>query len=211
MDNLIDEELVDNVYIVAEEETIGEGENAQKQICFRGILSEADSLNGNKRIYPKEVLKEVYDQAIAASAKTGRPIFGELEHAKDAHINLERIAVTFPELTWNEEKGQIIGKAVPTLTEAGKTVIGLAKSGFPICFSTRMSGKVKPLSEERKRQLNITEDCVEVLPGARLISIDVVGNPSCQKAITDTVYEEKQEEAIPKGTTFKTLFDCLIK
>lgn len=211
MDNLIDEELVDNVYIVAEEETIGEGENAKKQMCFKGIFSEADTLNGNKRIYPKAVLKEVYDQAMAASVKTGRPIFGELEHAKDAHINLERIAVTFPELTWNEEKGQIVGKAVPTLTEAGNTVIGLAKSGFPICFSTRMAGKVKPLSEERKRQLNITEDCVEVQPGARLISIDVVGNPSCQKAVTDTVYEEKEEETVSKGTTFKALFDCLIK
>ena len=67
------------------------------------------------------------------------------------------------------------------------------------------------MTEERKKQLNITEDCVEVLPGARLISIDVVGNPSCQKAITDTVYEEKEEETTPKGTTFKALFDCLIK
>lgn len=208
MDNLIDEELVDNVYIVAEEEVIGEGESAKKQICFKGIFSEADTLNGNKRVYPKSVLKEVYEQAKAASVKTGRPIFGELEHAKDSHINLERIAVTFPELTWNEEKGQIIGKAVPTLTEAGQTVVGLARSGFPICFSTRMAGKVKPMTEERKNQLHITEDCVEVLPGARLISIDVVGNPSCQKAVSDTVYEETIREE-KHNPTFKTVFDSL--
>ena len=211
MDNLIDEELVDNVYIVAEEETIGEGESAKKQMCFKGIFSEADKLNGNKRIYPKTVLKEVYDQAIAASVKTGRPIFGEIEHAKDAHINLERIAVTFPELNWDEEKGQIVGKAIPTLTEAGETVVKLAKSGFPICFSTRMAGKTKPMSEERKRELNITEDCVEVLPGARLISIDVVGNPSCQKAISDTVYEEQEEREETKKPTFKAIFDSLMK
>lgn len=208
MDNLIDEELVDNVYIVAEEEVIGEGESAKKQICFKGIFSEADTLNGNKRVYPKSVLKEVYEQAKAASVKTGRPIFGELEHAKDSHINLERIAVTFPELTWDEEKGQIIGKAVPTLTEAGQTVVGLARSGFPICFSTRMAGKVKPMTEERKNQLHITEDCVEVLPGARLISIDVVGNPSCQKAVSDTVYEETIREE-KHNPTFKTVFDSL--
>lgn len=208
MDNLIDEELVDNVYIVAEEEVIGEGDSAKKQICFKGIFSEADTLNGNKRVYPKSVLKEVYEQAKAASVKTGRPIFGELEHAKDSHINLERIAVTFPELTWDEEKGQIIGKAVPTLTEAGQTVVGLARSGFPICFSTRMAGKVKPMTEERKNQLHITEDCVEVLPGARLISIDVVGNPSCQKAVSDTVYEETIREE-KHNPTFKTVFDSL--
>ena len=129
----------------------------------------------------------------------------------DAHINLERIAVTFPEFTWDEEKGQILGKAVPTLTEAGKTVAGLAKSGFKICFSTRMTGKTKPMTEERKRQFNITEDCSEVLPGARLISIDIVGNPSCQKAVTETVYEEKQEEITKNKKTFKDVFDNLIK
>ena len=210
MDNLIDEELVDNVMIMAEEEIIGEGENAKKQICFRGIFSEADSLNGNKRVYPKAVLREVFEEAKNKAAKTGQPIFGELGHAKDASINLERIAVTFPEFTWNEEKGQIVGKAVPTLTEAGKVVEGLAKSGFKVCFSTRMAGKVKPMTEERKRDLNITEDCVEVCPGARLISIDVVGNPSCQKAITNTVYEETSIVEEVKKPTFKTVFDSML-
>lgn len=211
--NIIDEEFVESFYPTIEEEIIGEGESAKKQICFRGILSEADSLNGNKRVYPKSVLREVYKKAVADSEKTGQPIFGELEHAKDSHINLERIAVTFPEFTWDEEKGQIIGKAVPTFTEAGKTVEGLAKSGMKICFSTRMSGTTKPLSEDRKRELHIMEsatNCVEVMPGARLISIDVVGSPSCQKAITDTVYEEKALEEEKHNPTFKQVFDALL-
>lgn len=212
-EHIIDEEFVENFYPTIEEETIGEGENAKKRICFKGILSEADSLNGNRRIYPKSVLREVYNKAMADSEKTGQPIFGELEHAKDSHINLERIAVTFPEFVWNEEKGQITGKAVPTFTEAGRTVEGLAKSGMKICFSTRMAGTVKPLSEDRKRELHIAEDlsnCVEVMPGARLISIDVVGSPSCQKAITDTVYEEKTITEEKHNPTFKQVFDALL-
>lgn len=209
MSDIIDEELVETNFATIEEEIIGEGENAKKQICFRGILSEADSVNGNHRVYPKDVLRTVYEEALAKSKKTGQPIFGELEHAKDGHINLERIAVTFPEFVWDEEKGQILGKAVPTLTEAGKTVEGLAKSGMKICFSTRMAGRVKPMSEERKRQLHLTEDCVEVMPGAKLISIDVVGNPSCQKAITDTVYEETITED-KHNPTFKQIFDSLL-
>lgn len=210
MSDIIDEELVETNYATIEEETVGEGENAKKQICFKGILSEADTVNGNHRVYPKSVLREVYQQALAKSKETGQPIFGELEHAKTGHINLERIAVTFPEFTWDEEKGQILGKAVPTLTEAGKTVEGLAKSGMKICFSTRMAGKVKPMSEETKRRLNITEDCVEVMPGAKLISIDVVGNPSCYKAITDTVYEEKTITEEKHNPTFKQVFDSLL-
>ena len=209
MDNLIDEELIDSVTILGEEEIIGEGENAKKQICFKGIFSEADSLNANKRVYPKAVLRSVFEEAMARSKSSGKPIFGELEHAKDAHVNLERIAVTFPELTWDEATGQIRGKAIPTLTEAGETVKKLALSGFPICFSTRMTGKVKPLTEDRKRQLNITEDAVEVCEGAKLISIDVVGNQSCQKAISNTVYEEVIAEE-EKKPTFKAVFDALI-
>ena len=206
---IIEEEISEEVELVAEEETL---ENGEKRMCFKGVISEADSENGNKRVYPKDVLRSVYTEAMERSKKTGKPIFGELEHAKDAHINLERIAVTFPELVWNEETGQITGKAVPTLTDAGETVRKLALSGFPICFSTRMTGKVKPLSEAKKKELNITEDkVVEVLPGAKLISIDVVGNQSCQKAQSETVYEEQQ--TITEEThkpTFKQVFDSLI-
>lgn len=209
MDNLIDEEvLTDEVTIFAEEEVIGEGENAKKQICFKGVFSEADSLNANKRVYPKSVLRSVFTEAMERSKATKKPIFGELEHAKDAHVNLERIAVKFPELTWDEETGQIRGKAVPAGPMKDK-VLTLAEDGFPICFSTRMTGKVRPLSEERKRQLNITEDAVEVCEGAKLISIDVVGNQSCQKAISSTVYEETISEE-EKKPTFRSVFDSLI-
>lgn len=210
MDNLIDEEvLTDEVTIFAEEEVIGEGENAKKQICFKGVFSEADSLNANKRVYPKNVLRSVFTEAMERSKATKKPIFGELEHAKDAHVNLERIAVKFPELTWDEETGQIRGKAVPAGPMKDK-VLTLAEDGFPICFSTRMTGKVRPLSEERKRELNITEErAVEVCEGAKLISIDVVGNQSCQKAISNTVYEETLTEKERKPT-FKQIFDALI-
>ena len=207
MSDILDEEFVDTSYFTMEEEVIGEGENAKKQICFKGILSEADSLNRNKRVYPKNVLREVYNEAMDRAEKSGQPIFGELEHSKDAKVNLERICCVFPELIWNEEKGTIEGKAVPTLAEAGKVMTGLAKSGWKICFSTRMSGKVKPLTEERKKQLNITEDCVEVLPGAKLISIDFVGSPSCQKATSETVYEETNIEETKHNPTFKQVFD----
>ena len=207
MSEILEEELLDEHYIIAEEEVIGEGENAKKQLCFKGIFSEADSLNRNKRVYPKSVLKEAYDYAIQNSIKTGKPIFGEWKHGKTAAVDMDQIAVTFPELHWDEEKGQIVGKAVPTLMEAGDKVRKLSASGFPICFSTKMSGTVRPMSEERKRQLHITEDCVEVQPGARLISIDVVFDNSCQKAVSQTVYEEHIAEE-KHGPTFKEVFDA---
>lgn len=206
---MLSEEFEDEHYIIAEEEIIGEGENAKKQICFKGIFSEADSLNRNKRVYPKAILREVYEEAMKRSRSTGKPIFGEWKHGNTAKVDMDQLAVTFPELYWNEETGQITGKAVPTLMEAGEKVVKMAKSGFPICFSTKMSGTVKPMTEERKRQLGITEDCVEVQPGARLVSIDVVFDQSCQKAVSETVYEEALTEE-HHNPTFKQVFDSLL-
>lgn len=202
MEDLISEEFSDEFSILGEEEI----RDGKKQICFRGIFSEADKINRNGRVYPKSVLKEAFEQAWNESQTSGQPIYGELEHAQDAKCHLERIAVTFPELTWNEDTGRITGKAVPTLTEAGKTVEGLAKSGFKICFSTRCSGKVKPykgplLTEAAGRPI------VEVCPGLRIISIDVVGTPSCQKAVTNTVYEGVLSEDVKPTKSFKEIFD----
>lgn len=209
MEELLTEEFVENSEVEIIEEEIGEG---IKRIAFKGILSESDKINGNRRVYRKGLLRETYNEAVARSKKSGQPIFGELEHAKDAHVNLERIAVTFPEFKWDEETGVISGKAVPTLTEAGKVVEGLAKSGFKICFSTRMTGKTKPMSNETKAELGIplTEDVKEVVGPCKIISIDVVGTPSCQDAVSDTVYEEKQEEQkVNNNKSLKDVIDAV--
>ena len=59
-DEMIEEELVDSFDVTIEEETTESGE---KKIGFRSLLSKADKLNGNRRIYPKAVLRSVYTEA----------------------------------------------------------------------------------------------------------------------------------------------------
>lgn len=201
MEELISEEFSIDTAILAEEEI----RDGKKSICFKGVFSEANKINRNKRIYPKAILKEAFENAWAEAQQTGQPIYGELEHSSDSKCHLERIAVTFPELSWNEETGQITGKAIPTLTEAGKTVENLAKSGFKICFSTRCSGSVKPY---RGPLAEGVQGVVEVQPGLKIISIDVVGTPSCQKAVTNTVYESALMEGYTPSKTFKDVFDA---
>lgn len=199
-ENLLNEEFIIETGIIAEEEI----RDGKKSICFKGIFSEADKVNRNHRIYPKKILKEAFTNAWNASVQTGSPIFGELEHASNAKPNLERIAVTFPELTWNEEKGTIEGKAIPADTPMGHLVEGLAKSGIKICFSTRCSGKTKPYHGPLSEGL---ENVVEVQPGLKIISIDVVGAPSCQAAVSNTVYESTLDESTTTFKTFKEIFD----
>lgn len=204
--------IEEDVTIFPKEEIIGEGENAHKRIVLKGIFSEANSLNRNKRVYPKAVLREIFTEAMERSKRTGKPIFGELEHSSKANPILDRIAVKFPVLEWDEEHGQIVGEAVPTSTPAGNIVRGLAEDGFPICFSTKMSGKVIPLTEEKARSYGITEsidNCVEVMPGAKLLSIDVVGEQSCQKAISTTVYEGLNENANSGDEKFQNIMEEL--
>ena len=200
MDDLLNEEFVEEYSILAEEEIF----NGKKRLCFKGIFSEADKMNRNHRIYPKKILKEAAEKAIAEAAATGNPVFGECEHSSNAKPNLERMAVTFPELVWNEEKGTIEGKAVPMDTPMGHLIEGIAKSGMKICFSTRCSGKVKPYHGPLAEGVN---NAVEVQPGLKIISIDVVGAPSCQSAVTDTVYEEKTLTEEVGKITAKQIFD----
>lgn len=200
-DLLVEDFDIESNDVVLDEEI----RDGKKQICFKGVFSEADKMNRNHRIYPKAILREAFNEAYSAAQTSGSPIFGEIEHSTNAKPNLERIAVTFPELRWNEETGQIEGKAVPTLTEAGRTIEGLAKSGIKICFSTRCSGKTKPYHGPLAEGV---DNAVVVQPGLKIISIDVVGMPSCQKAVSNTVYESEDPEINNhNGKTFKNIFD----
>lgn len=200
MEDLINEDFTEEYSILAEEEI----RDGKKQICFKGVFSEADKMNRNHRIYPKAILKEAAQNAISEAAKTGSPIFGECEHSSDSKPHLERMAVTFPELVWNEEKGTIEGKAIPMDTPMGRLIEGIAKSGMKICFSTRCSGKVKPYRGPLAEGMS---NVVEVQPGLKIISIDVVGAPSCQAAVTNTVYEsESLTESVSK-VSLKSIFD----
>lgn len=191
MDNLIieDFEFNDDIQIVEEEV------DGVKKMKLKGILSESDTLNRNHRFYPKAVLKEAFD-AVKANMNNGTLLLGELEHPSSGKINLDRIAVTFPVLEWVEGadgKGRIIGEAVPTETPCGNIVKGLAKSGIRISFSTRCAGKTKPYTGPLSEGAT---NCVEVLPGLKMIAIDVVATPSCQRATSETVYESVMTEEV---------------
>lgn len=199
-DLLVEDFDIDSNDVVLDEEI----RDGKKQICFKGVFSEADKMNRNHRIYPRAILREAFNEAYSAAQASGSPIFGEIEHSTNSKPNLERIAVTFPELRWNEETGSIEGKAIPTFTEAGRTIEGLAKSRIKICFSTRCTGKTKPYHGPLAEGV---DNAVVVQPGLKIISIDVVGAPSCQKAVSNTVYESEDPELSSNKKTFKNIFD----
>ena len=190
------------------ETIIEESESGEKKVKFRGILSESDTFNGNHRIYKYQILKDAFNE-LKKSMDEGKDILGELEHPSTAKINMDRLAVKFTKLDWKgtpDGKGQIIGESIPLDTPCGNLVKGLSKD-VKICFSTRSSGKLKPytgpLAEGKTGYF-------EVEPGLKIIAIDVVSTPSCQKAIMDTVYEEKMVNEEVHNPTFKTVFDSLL-
>ena len=201
-EELISEEFNEFTPLATLEEDIKDG---KRTIYLKSILAESDVVNGNRRVYPKKVLKEAYDELMARCNKQGQMPFGELEHAQTAKVNLERIACVFPELIWEEDTGRIVGKAKFADTEAGRTAEGLAKSGFRLGFSTRAAGKVKPYHGPLTEDQNV----VEVMPGLKIVSIDIVGTPSAPNAVSSVYYEGKDETLGKKTIKGKDLLDLL--
>lgn len=190
-----------NVELIEEENDKGE-----KRIAFQGIFSEANKVNGNRRIYSEKVLKEALSSALTESKRTGQKIFGEMEHSNTAKPNLDRICCLFEDLHWDENRKAIVGKCYPTSNDAGRNMAALAKDGFKINFSTRSSGKLKPYTGPLAEGM---QNVMEVCDGLKIISIDWVGTPSCDSARAETVYEEKQILEEVEKTNFKKVFDSI--
>lgn len=125
-------------------------------------------------------------------------------NSSGAKINMDRISCYFPELTFNEETGELSGVARPSSTPQGEILKGLMKDGIRVGFSTRCSGKVKPYRGP------LGEGLVEVQPGLRLIAIDAVMNPSAKcfpKAIIESTEEESKYHFMSGVSNFKTIWE----
>ena len=177
-------------YIIIEEAYIPEskpiiisdkkiGDNKYKLI-FKTILQEADVLNNNKRIYPKEVLQIVANQ-LQSKAKN-RALFGELDHPwvesndtelikrRASQVRLSRICVLYRDIKFD---GKYIIAECETLTNTkGLDFYALLKDEANIGFSLRAFGPVTPNGD----------GTVTVGRNIKAITYDVVSNPSHQNA-----------------------------
>jgi len=143
---------------------------------LRGVLSRADVVNRNKRIYPRAVWEDCIREAQPIIENRG--LVGELDHPPTPKINVERISHVVTKMALAED-GAVIGE----LEVISSTLKELMKAKIRLGVSTRGLGQVKPYNGP------LGEGLVEVLPGYRLKALDVVFDPSAG-TFPDVVVED---------------------
>ena len=149
--------------------------NGKKNVFIEGVFMQADKLNKNKRIYPKEVLQKATEKYVKEQVKTGRAV-GELNHPEGPSINLDKVSHRITELKF--EGNNVVGKALVLDTPMGSIVKGLVDGGVKLGVSSRGMGTV----ENKNGQTFVKNDFV-------LSTVDIVQDPSAPQAFVNGIME----------------------
>ena len=132
-------------------------------MMLSGKLQEAETQNGNGRIYPMKTLqREVknYQKVI-----NERRSLGELDHPDDSVINLKNASHLITKVWWDGDA--VMGKARVLDTPSGNVLKSLVNSGVSLGISSRGLGSVT----EANGRTMVEDDF-------QLICFDFVSEPS---------------------------------
>jgi len=145
----------------------------KKNYFLKGPFLEANRVNRNGRKYMSETLerevKEFYDQKI----KTHRSL-GELDHPPEPTINLDRVSHIITDLSMDGDIGYGIAKLIDT--PMGRIAKTLVDEDVLVGMSTRGVGSL---------------DGDVVKDDYKLITVDIVADPSAPSAFVEGVLENK--------------------
>ncbi len=136
-------------------------------VFLSGLMQEANVENGNKRVYPPEVLmKEIenYKKAVME-----RRALGELDHPDDSVINLKNASHLVVDI-WNDGN-KVYGKIEVLDTPSGRILKDLISAGVKLGISSRGLGSLK----EKSGKKYVQDDY-------QLICFDMVSEPSTPNA-----------------------------
>lgn len=157
-------------------ELISEAEGKPKKWKFRGITLQAEVQNQNKRVYPKEVLRE----AIADHKKLmdqGRCL-GELNHPDTNATSVDYKNVSHKFTDVYEDGDNFITEAEVLGTPSGLIVQNLLEAGVKLGISSRGLGSVKESNGKT------------IVEKLKLITFgDIVSDPSAPDAFLEGIYE----------------------
>lgn len=163
-------------YDIIQESVNGE-EN--KKIKIKGPFLEADVKNRNQRIYPLPLLEEQVNEFKEKIKKNNA--LGELDHPENLTVNLQNVSHKIENL--EQHKNIFIGEAVLLNTPMGKIAQELIKEGVKLGVSSRGYGDVKN----------------GVVQKYKLITIDIVSDPSAPSAFIEGILEHNIEWILKEG------------
>lgn len=166
---------------IIEEDNLEEGKAAEKSFYISGPYLQADVKNGNGRTYPQKVLEGQVENFTKSRIANNRAM-GELGHPSTTEINLDRVSHLIKELKMDGKNG--IGKSLVMDTPMGKIAKSLIESGVKLGVSTRGVGTLKE---------NVVQN------DFRLITVDIVADPSAPDAFVNGILENKTEWIMENG------------
>jgi hypothetical protein len=143
-------------------------ESKGNRMMLTGKLQEAETKNGNGRVYPKEVLMREVEKYIKGPVSQNNAM-GELDHPDSSVINLSNVAHNIKKVWW--DGNDLMGTLELLNTPSGKIAMELVSAGIPLGISSRGMGSVKQLGET-----------VEVQDDFELLCWDLVSVPSTPEA-----------------------------
>jgi len=154
-------------------------EQDQKAYRLKGVFQQSDVKNGNGRVYPRIVLEREVTRL--QEGLDQKRILGELDHPADAKIHLEKVSHLVTRLDM-KTNGEVYGEATVLETPAGKVLQELLKSGVKLGISSRGFGTVKK-----------NNGVDEVAEDYKMVTFDIVSDPSIAGAFPHAVYENNEE------------------
>ena len=128
-----------------------------------GVMQKADALNGNGRVYPRNILeKEIKNYQKLVNE---RRALGELDHPDDSVINLKNASHLVTNVWWDGEN--VMGKVRVLSTPSGQVLKSLVEAGVKLGISSRGLGSTK----EKNGKTYVNDDF-------QLICFDFVSEPS---------------------------------
>jgi len=159
----------DKLEVIKEQD--GEG---KKVFRLRGPFLEADIKNKNGRLYSKELLVREVNDFVTSKIKKNRSM-NELDHPENPQINLERVSHIIESLEMKDNVGYGVAKLIDT--PMGRIAKTLVDEGIIVGMSTRGVG---------------TLDGETVKEDYKLITVDIVADPSAPNCFVEGVLENKE-------------------
>lgn len=149
-----------------------------KKFRLKGLFQKGDTPNGNGRSYPANVLESAI-RSVSPTVQEGR-MLGELDHPEDAKVHLDKVSHKVTKLEMGSD-GSVYGEAEVLSTPAGKILESLISSGVKLGISSRGFGSTKEVNGLH-----------EVQDDYKLVTFDIVSDPSTPGAFPKAVYENRE-------------------
>jgi hypothetical protein len=168
--------LVDVMPFEITPELIKESEEKNNgKLLVKGVIQRADSLNENKRRYPKNLLEREVKKYMRLIQE--RRALGELDHPDSSVVNLQNVSHLLVDLEWNNN--DLLGTVEVLTTPSGNILRALFQSGVKVGISSRGLGSTR----------DIGEGAVEVQDDYEILCWDMVSNPSTQGGFMNRLNE----------------------